>query len=168
MRTIPLVTLEKLQAASSDEALIAFATIEHEAIDQPIRLALDLADYLRDGALYRAAPFRLDLVNDDDRPPRARFAFPAVNRQALTRLAGVSDPARVTVEILAASAFDLSSEPRDQKPGATALYAARHLFLTDVTVDAASCAGTLRGWDYRQELWPNMLATQARCPGLWP
>ncbi|MFZ1682103.1 MAG: DUF1833 family protein [Rhizobiaceae bacterium] len=168
MRTIPLVTLEQLQAASTDEALIVFVTVSHEAIEAPIRLVLDHADYLRDGALYRAAPFRLDLVNDDERPPRARFSFPAVNREALTRLAAVSAPARVDCEILAAASFDLGVNPRQEKPGAIPIYAARHLFLTDVSLDAAQCSGALRGWDYRQELWPNVLATQALTPGLWP
>ncbi len=167
-RAIPLATLQALEAASSDEALIVFVTVTHETIDAPIRLVLDHADYLRNGALHRAAPFRLDLVNDDDRPPRSRFAFPAVNREALTRLAAVTAPARVDFEILAASAFDLSAAPRTERPGAAPLYAAHHLFLTDVTVDAETCSGTLRGWDYRQEMWPNVLATEALTPGVWP
>lgn len=166
-RIIPLVTARALERASSDDALILLATIAHPFIDGPIRLANDLADWAVDGVVWRSSAFSLDLLGDGDAPPTARFAFPAVDRAALTRLAGVEEPARVDFQVWSAAAFDLSAEPRTATPGATPVYAARRLALADVTVDAATCSGTLRSWDYRQEAWPNLRATQARAPGAW-
>lgn len=167
MRSVPLVTARALEAQTSDDPLIVFVAVAHETLDAPIRLVLDQVDYLRSGALYHASAFELALLSDDDSPPMTRFTFPAVDRQALTRLAGVTEPATVSFEVLAASAFDPSTDPREEKPGASAIYSATHLFLTDITVDAMSCEGTLRSWDYRQEAWPNLRATKAMAPGAW-
>lgn len=167
MRSVPLVTARALEAQTSDDPLIVFVTIAHETLDAPIRLVLDGADHLRSGALHHKSAFELALLSDDDSPPVTRFTFPAVDRQALTRLAGVTEPATVSFEVLASSAFDQSTDPRQEKPDATAIYSATHLFLTEINVDAMSCEGTLRSWDYRQEAWPNLRATQAIAPGAW-
>lgn len=167
MRAIPLVTARALEGQSSGDPLILFVTVAHEKLDAPIRLVLDESDYLRGGALYHRSAFELALLTDEDSPPVTRFTFPAIDRQALTRLAGVTEPATVSFEVLAASAFDLSKEPREERPGATAIYSASNLFLTDVSVDAMACEGTLRSWDYRQEAWPNVRATMAIAPGAW-
>lgn len=166
-RPIPIVTRRALEQPSSAEALLTFVTISHETLDAPIRLVLDAEPYVAAGARHEASWFELTLLSDGEGPPTARFSFPAIDRQALARLESVVEPARVAFKIIAASAFDLSASPRIEKTTAVPIYTAESLFLTDVTLDAERCEGTVRSWDYRQEAWPNKRATQALAPGAW-
>jgi hypothetical protein len=169
MRVIPLITREALERSSSGDALLIFVTVTHPDMPDVIRLVTDGADYLRDGKTWHKSWFELDLLTDDETPPQARFRFPNVDRAAITMLAAVSNPAKVSFEVISAAWFDLTVEPRVVKPAVTveAAYDARHLFLTDITADAVQVEGTLRSWDYRQESWPDMRATEALLPGVY-
>ena len=64
--------------------------------------------------------------------------------------------------------FDLSVAPRvPLGPSVEHIYVARHLYLTDVEGDVLQLSGTIRWWEYTQESWPALRATQNRFPGLY-
>lgn len=47
------------------------------------------------------------------------------------------------------------------------MYQARYLYLTEVNGDPLSLSGRIRSWDYSQEPYPGVFATQDRCPALF-
>jgi len=168
MRVVPIVTRESLERSSSGDAMLIFVAVTHPDLPDVIRLVTDGADYMR-AALWHKSWFELDLLADDERPPVARFRFPNVDRAAITMLARVSNPARVSFEVISSAWFDITAEPRTVKPGLTVepAYEARHLYLTDISADQVQVEGTLRSWDYRQEAWPGLRATESLLPGVY-
>lgn len=169
-RTIPLITQRTLETETSADATIMFVTISHPEVDGVIRLVADGEDYVFGGETYHKGGFELSLLTDDDTPPTARFTFPNVKREAMTRLEKVTSPAQVTFEAVSSAYFDINKVPRTAKSGVTpiAFYSARHLMLTEVNVTVSEVTGTLRSRDYRQEIWPGRRATPELTPGVWP
>ncbi len=47
------------------------------------------------------------------------------------------------------------------------MYQARYLYLTEVNGSPLSLSGRIRSWDYSQEPYPGVFATQDRCPALF-
>jgi len=72
---------------------------------------------------------------------------------------------------LSSADFDLSVTPHVEwgggSPGATAIYTADKLFLTNTKIDAMLVTGTIEGWDYLQRVWPGVRARQDIFPGLF-
>lgn len=168
-RTLPEQVRQGYEASASGDADLIFVTITHPNLDSTIRLVTDGEDYVIDGLTYYKGGFDLEILSDDDGPPVSKFGFPNVDRKATMMLHKVNGPATVSFEVYSSSWFDLTASPRTVKPGVTiaATYSASNLFLTDITITPSSVNGTLRSWDYRQESWPNMMATQTLLPGVW-
>lgn len=178
MRTIPVIARRAFERSSSGDPVLIFVTVRHPTIEVPIRLVVDGADYEVNGTTFYKSFFELDLLSDTESPPSAQFRFPNVDREAISRLRRVSGPCRVEFALLPASYFDLTAEPRVVKPGLTVVWArakdggslvykASALFLTDIKADQTQVEGTLRSWDYRQEMWPDKRVTQALLPGVF-
>lgn len=177
MRVIPVVSRRLLEQSSSSEPILVFVIITHPDISQPIRLVIDGDDYVINGDTFHKSYFELDLLTDGESPPQARFRFPNVDREAISRLRRVSSPCRVEFAILASSYFDLTASPRvvgdgltvtwERAPTGSLMYRASSLWLTEVTADDVQVEGTLRSWDYRQESWPDKRVTQALLPGVY-
>lgn len=178
MRVIPIIAQRAAERSSSGNPVLIFVTVSHPTIETPIRLVVDGADYEVNGVTFHRSFFELDLLTDTESPPRARFRFPNVDREAITRLRMVSGPCRVEFALLPASYFDLTADPRVVKSGLTVtwarakdggslIYKASALFLTEVTANQAQVEGTLRSWDYRQEQWPGKRSNQALLPGVY-
>lgn len=148
---------------------MAFATVTHPDMTDVIRIVLDGADYVIDGNVYTRSSFEINMISDTDQPPVAQFRFPNVDRAAITMLQSVSRPARVAFDLVSSRYFDLTVEPRVLKPATTIeyLYRARSLFLVEIKADSMAVEGTLRGWDWRQEIWTSRRVTQAMLPGCY-
>lgn len=176
-RTLEVLSRRLLELSSSSEQILVFASVTHPMVPTPIQLVLDGVDYVINGSTWHQSYFELTLLTDTEKPPQATFKFPNVDRAAITMLQNVSGPPRVEFALLASSYFDLTADPRTVKPGLTITwnrapagnltYLAQKLFLTNVTADQIQVQGTLRGWDYRQEAWPDMRATQVLLPGVF-
>lgn len=168
-RSIPVASRQRMEESSDGDPSLMFGTIRHKTLIVPIRLVLDGADYVLGGDIFHKCYFELELLTDDDKPPKATFTFPNVDRQPINLLANVVGPAMVDFKLVSASYFDLTVEPRTVKAGLTVetLYSASSLSLTDITVDQTQVKGTLRGYDFRQESWPSLRATQDRLPGVF-
>jgi hypothetical protein len=129
----------------------------------------DAVDYIWNGETYQGFQFDLQLVSDKESPPRGKLTLQNVDERIGHTVLALNGPMRVRVDLIAASAFDQTTDPRvplesgDPAPD----YTADKLFLTDVTGDVFELSGTLKGWDYIQEIWPGTRATQNRLPGLF-
>lgn len=168
-RTVPVIAQRAHEKSSSPDADLVFVTITHPEMADTIRLVIDGADYVMDGATWSRSYFELDLVTDTEEPPRAQFSFPNVDRAAMNMLSRVNGPARVEFRIVSSAYFDLTVEPRTVKPGYTVenTYQAQCLDLRDVTADDATVSGTLASRDLRQEVYPNKRVTKALLPGAY-
>lgn len=166
-RVVPVISRAEAERSSSGAAHLIFVEVSHPLMTEAVRLVVDGVDYLLNGGLWHRSSFELDLLTDEESPPRARFRFPNVDRRAIHMLEKVAEPAHVEFRVVTSSYFDLTADPRTVRPGMVAvpMYTARHLLLTDITADAVMVSGTLRSWDYRREMWPNRLAVRSLLPG---
>jgi hypothetical protein len=168
-RSIPIASRRQFEDVSSDDACLLFVKISHHDLVDPIRLVLDNADFVMDGETWNRSYFELELLTDDDKPPKAQFRFPNVDRQPINMLANVVDAPTVEFQLIPASYFDLTVEPRTVLPDVTVepVYSAAALFLNDTSTTDVDVSGSLRGYDLRQESWPSLRATQDRLPGVF-
>ncbi|TCM84776.1 DUF1833 family protein [Rhodovulum steppense] len=167
MRPIPATIRETLERSSIPDALLAFLTIEHENLPEPILAVSDVLDYVWRGHVFQGVPFGFRLASDNDAAPTAELRVKNVDRvlgEAVRRLPG---RARIRVELLSSADFDLTAVPRTEIGTATPIYAMRHFELIDVTGQPIEVTGTVMLRDYAQEPWPGVSATASRCPGLF-
>ncbi len=167
MRIIPPATRAALEQPQSPTALLAFLTIDHVNLQKPIRAVSDVFDYVWGGETFAGIPFEFVMVRDDDAPPTTQLRVQNVDRMLGEALRSMTGRARVSVDVLASSDFDLTAVPRVEVGEATSIYAMRRFELIDVTVTAIDVTGTVMLRDYSQEPYPGLRATMARCPGLY-
>lgn len=151
----------------SGAGIIAFLTIEHADLAEPIRVACDGVDYVRDGETFIGFPFKFGLLTDDESPPRAQIEVQNADRTIGDALRGLTSPARLTLELISADEFDQTVKPRVALGTPPIEYSASNLFLVNVSVDAMTITGDVVSWDYTQDSWPARRATQDRFPGLF-
>lgn len=169
------IARQAFERQETDEAPLIFARISHPSFPTPICVVNDAGavggapmTYLWRGEEWAAFPFDLEYLTDTDEFPTSRFTFQNVDLEIGERVRAVTSPMRLNIYVLHSSDFDLTVNPRVTiDTDATPDVQAEHLFLTDVTVDALNVSGTIRSWDYTQESWPAMRATQDRCPAVY-
>lgn len=171
----PEATANLLRQEAADQ-LVAFLTISHEDINPPIRVVCDAATFAGNamtyswrGETWQAFPFELKWVTDTDAAPTARLVVPNVDRLVGQAVDALVLPPTIRIDLCLAGDFDLTANPRvglsgDPDPEATA----DGFDLVDVEANVLTVQGTLKGWDYRQEVFPNMIATQSLTPALYP
>ena len=156
-----------LERQETGEALIVFVTITHPDLPAAIRVANDAVDYVCNGDTYIGFPFDISLISDGDKPPSARLTVQNVDRRLGEAVRDLASPPRLRIDLLAASDFDETADPRVPAAGEpSAEYTAASLFLSNVRGDAF-LDGEITGWNYLQEVWPGIRATQNRLPGLY-
>lgn len=158
----------EIERQETDEALIAFLTITHPDLDAAIRVCSDGVDYVWGGETFIGFPFDAQLLTDGDQPPVAQLAVQNVDRRIGNSLRSLTGPARLRLDIVAASWFDRSAAPRlpiAAEPSAE--YTADKLFLANVKCDDLQITADIVSWNYLQDIWPGLRATQNRLPGLF-
>jgi hypothetical protein len=167
-RDLPPELLRELEQPETAEALLVFLRIGHKQLPKDLLVVSDGADYLIAGETWRGFQFELNLLSDTDAPPRTELTIQNVDRAIGEAVLSLNAPARLDIDVIAASQFDLTSKPRvPLLPTLQKAYSARHLALVEVRCDALELSGTVRSWDYTQEAWPSMLATLDNFPGLY-
>jgi len=166
-RNVGVSLQRELQRQSSQEAVLAFVTISHEDITDPIRVVTDTKDFVYDGYTWTGFWFDIQILSDNERPPETRIRVANVDRKVGSALKAIVSPARFKIELLPLSDFDTTVEPRTLISSANVAYTADHLYLIDIESDDLEVTGRIVSWNYVQELWPGVRATQARCPGLY-
>lgn len=167
-RDIPAGVRREIDRQDSPEIHLVFLTLRHKMLPEPIRVVSDPADFMLDGNLYQGFEFEISLLSDAEEAPRAQLKVQNVDRRIGDAVFNATEPARLDIEVITGSQFDLSVTPRvPLGPSVARSYVAKQLYLTDVEGDVLQLSGTIRSWDYTQETWPALRATQNRFPGLY-
>ncbi|PTV94014.1 uncharacterized protein DUF1833 [Rhodobacter aestuarii] len=166
-RILPTGTRQSLEATESVHTILAFVTIEHPNLIEPMRVVADCMDYLRDGYLWQGLLFGFTLPTDGDEAPSCRLTVPNVDRRIGMALRQLADRATVTLEICSSADFDLSLDPREPKGTVMPVIAPTKWDLVDIDCNVAELTGRLMIRDFSQEPFPSVFATQDRLPGLF-
>lgn len=156
-----------LLSDAGPHALLAFLTLTHRNLVEPIRVVSDPIDFVVDGETYLGCPFEFRLLTDDEQAPTTQLRIQNVDRRIGEAIRTVTDRATVRLDARTTAEFDLSVVPRVELGASSVIYGFRHFDLIDVTVTPIDVTGTLMLRDYSQEPWPGKRATQSRCPGLF-
>ena len=166
-RTIDASLRQALEQQEAGEGLICFVTISHPKMSTDLHVVSDPHDHVWGGVTYTGVLFDWQLVTDDDRVPQSQVVVQNVDRIVNQYVRPLDVPPRVKVDLLKISDFNTSVDPRTEIGSPEAEYIADKLFLTEVEGNTLDVRGTLRGYDFTQEIWPGDRATQARVPGLY-
>jgi len=155
MPSLPSWSHAWLLARESGDAAIALATITHPEWGAPIRLARNTADVLSRGITFQKAYFEIDLVTDDDNPPKAQFSVPNVDREIGLKFLNLTAPPEVAIEIVSSAYLD---EP---------IYRAARLEIRNVLITSIQISGELASRDYSTEPLGTIVMTPSRAPALF-
>lgn len=111
-RTITRALRRQLDLQASGEAIIAMLTITHADLATPIRVAGDGAGYVFQGETYVGFPFKFALLTDEEAAPRCQIEVQNVDRKIGDALRALTSPARLRLDLVAASEFDQTVDPR--------------------------------------------------------
>jgi hypothetical protein len=156
-----------LEADQTPDAILAFLTVTHPLLPDPIRVVSDVMDYTVDGNLYQGLPFDFNVLTDQDGPPMTELRMQNVDRRIGIALMGLNDRATVTLTLRTSADFDLTVDPRTELPGGSVIYEFERFDLIDVTVTDAEISGRVMLRDFSQEAYPGVRCTQILVPGLF-
>lgn len=170
-RTIPDVVRREVDRQESAETYPVFLRISHRDLAEDIRVVSDPENYVLNGLEYTGFEFDIKLLSDGEGMPKAQLSVQNVDRKIGQTVLKVVDPVRLEIQIVAGSQFDVSVFPRVPfavlDEDVPRMYRAKQLYLTEVEGDEMTLTGTIRSWDYTQETWPAIRATESRFPGLY-
>lgn len=167
-REIPNGVRRELEKPETEDILLVFLTLYVEGTHDIIRVVSDTRNYMKEGYEYLAFDFQINLLSDTDDPPSANLSIPNIDARIGRAILRSVNPIRVDIEVISASEFDLTQNPAVAlNDPINKVYVAKRLRLADVTGTLLTISGTLRSWDYTQESWPSLKATQDRFQGLF-
>lgn len=156
-----------LEAEAAGRMVVMVAIFQHADLSPNIRIVNDTRDYIIGGDRYYGAPFECELVTDTDGLPEARMSCQNVDRRVGLQIEDIVESPTVTIRLYDSNDFDQTVDPREETGTADVEYEAGDLEFTEIEITAERVSGTLILRDYGTEPWPKILATQARCPGLF-
>lgn len=171
-REIPQSVRREIDRQESPEFYLTFLTITHRVLIEPIRVVSDPKSFvLKDAGgtarTYNPWSFAIQILSDNEGMPTASLTIQNINRRIGQAIQAADEPARMSIEVIAGSEFDITTDPRVELSTAERFYTADHLVLYGVEANAMQLKGSIRTWDYTQEIWPGMYATKDRFPGLF-
>lgn len=159
---------EELIGEEGEHVQLAFITITHTTLPEPLRFVSDGVNYVRDGVMWTGIWFDVQILSDNENRPQTKLKIQNVDRQiGEAILAMGSDPCRLQIELLSSEDFDTTVDPRAEVGTAHVNYVAKHLYLLNISMNALEVTATVKGWDYTQEKYPSLAATKDRLPGLF-
>ena len=166
-RTIPAGVRREIDREESEEIYLTFLTISHPSLADDERVVADGADFILGGLTFTGFQFSLPILTDTDRPPVAQLKIQNVSQRIGEVLREIDQPATLKLELIPASEFNLTVDPRTEIGTAARTYVADQLTLVGVEVNAMFITGRLQTRDYSREQWPGIMASQAAFPGLF-
>lgn len=157
---------ERIEGDGSD-ALLAFVTVTHPTLDEPIRIVSDALDYLYDGDLYTGIVIGWGVLDDGEGAAQAQLTLPNADPRIGQALREATGEARVTVQVLSSADFDLSVVPRQPVGTPQPIYTIPNMILLSASADGQQITCQIGLRDYSQEPWPCLYATEMRLPGLF-
>lgn len=147
---------------------IAFITLRHKSLTEPVRIVSNSENMIVAGNEYIGFEFSITILTDNDRPPRAQLEVQNVDRKIGAILLDIYDPPELELQIYSSDQFDESVIPHVAfDVDATFEYQALNLYLVDVSISGDTVSGVLKTWEYTQETYPSVFATEDRTPGLY-
>ena len=142
-------------AESTDEAWLVLLDIDHEDLEDTVRLVNNPVDIVSEGNTYLGFAFEITLPGEDpERPMEAKLRVDNVSRLLVETIRTISSPFTVTAKVVLASQPDVIERQ----------FAA--MVVSDVTYTAESIDMSLRFEDILNE--PTTLTmTPGRLPGLF-
>lgn len=164
--TITTAYRDGIEAPSSTEIPVVFATLTHPQLIAPIRVNNDIVDYVYGGETFTGVGFHIKLLTDDDRPPQTQAAIANVDQSIGNLLKSLNSPLSVKIELLARSDFD-SADPRMPIGTPSVQYSAPGLKMRNVSLDAMTITFDITGDDITVEPWPRNRLTRERTPAIF-
>lgn len=167
-RPISTAFRNALESTEGEQIPVILAAVSHADFATKY-LCSDNCDYIYGGNRYIASGCKIELLTDEDRPPRAGFAIVNVDQVASVALLPLSDTPLVSLTLVSSAdfaAFDPGTSARSPTGTPTVHYSAADLRLSRVSGDAMLVTGELFSYDYATEPW-GIRATKARLPGLF-
>lgn len=153
---------------------LIFAEIRHDWLESSIFVVSDDAIVDGEAALYRwnneywrSLPFSMEIISDDEGPPRATVDLPAVDNEIADIIQELDGAPELYVYLVSGAEFDRSSHPYQQIGDPYVQIEITHLRLQNVRHDGLFLSADITSWDYTQEPWPSKNASEARLPGLY-
>ena len=165
--TIDAGVRREIDREESQQIYLTFLTISHPSLARPERVVADPVDFILDSETFTGFQFSLPILTDTDRPPVAQLKIQNVSQVIGEVLRQIDQPATLKIELIPATEFDLTVDPRTEIGTASRTYTADHLTLVGVEANAMFITGRLQSRDYSQEPWPGVMANQASFPGLF-
>lgn len=155
-RDLTSLTRQAIYAAETGDAFLILLTIDHDDLEQPIRVTSDAVETESRGDTFTPFPFDLILPDDlDDRSPRARLVIDNIDRQIVMAVRNLSSSPNVLIEIVrAADADTVEAQFVDFK-------------LTTVAYDVHKVEGNLTIEDFTAEPFPAAVFSPSLFPGLF-
>lgn len=131
-RSLSSAALRSIFAANADDPWLAFVTINHADLAQPIRVVHNSQDVVSNGETYIAFPFGAEFpVDDANQVTSVQLVIHNVGRDITQALEAIGTPPEVTLK------FCLGSQPDTVEAGPF------EFTLQGATYDAHTITGTL-------------------------
>lgn len=166
MRALTTAFRTAIEASSSTDIAIAFATITHPSLESPITVNSDIQDFVLNGVTYLGAAFGMQLLTDDDSPPQGKVSIANVDQAIGEAVLLLSTAPAIGLQIYARSDFD-GSFPRVPLGTPSLQYSAQGLFLRNITCDYLSLTADVTTYDIAGEPWTAIRSTVDRLPALF-
>ncbi|MDD3492348.1 MAG: DUF1833 family protein [Candidatus Thermoplasmatota archaeon] len=143
-------------AQETEEVFLILVTVEHQEMENPIRLVNNIENIISRGESYLACPLQIELpIDADEQSPVAKLTMDNLDKIIIAALRTISDPPTVHLELVRASAPDVIE---------AAFY---DLTLKQVNYDYFKIEGMLTYENLLAEPWPAHTFTPSYFPGLY-
>ena len=156
MRNLSLPAMRALSAEAAGEVFLTLITIEHDDLDEPIRVVNDLVNHTSRGNEFLAYPFEIVMPLDDGQQfPQLQLTIDNVDLTLVESIRTMKGPAKATIEVVLASSPDHVE---------LALY---DMWLREIQYDAYTITGKLYVEDMLNQKFPNREYLPTYFPGLF-
>lgn len=153
-----------INAHRIERVFATLLTIEHEDLEEPVRVCDDYIDLLSTdvpgiisrGMEFIQFPFSFVLPNqEEDSPPRAKLTIDNVSREIIAVLSQINSPPTIKFELILSDAPDVVEIVYD------------HFRLNSVSFDALTIEGELVIEQFESEMYPKGSFIPSGFPGLY-
>lgn len=116
-RNIEVSFRREIEAGNAKEVNLAFVTISHASLDDPIRVVWDVKDYVWGGLRYIGFPFDMQILSDEEGPPKAQLSIQNIDPRIGDTIRGLPTPPKVSLLLLSSADFDTNNDPRTAHAG---------------------------------------------------
>ncbi len=155
-RNVSAELKQAVYAQETEHEFVVLITIDHDDLEEAIRVNSSGTSIMHNGDTYVAFPFEVILPDDvDDRPPRAKLRIDNISREIVLAIRTISSAPRVTIRIVMMETPDVvEAEFLDFR-------------LSNITYDQLTVEGDLTLEEFIGEPYPARVFSPADFPGLF-